>query len=130
MLRQAGIKPLEIRIENKSEDTLENILYSLRKINGTEIGVVSSPSHLDRVEYIVRRGKEDGSIDKNIHIYRIETKESFADKIYSVPASLLTRYKLRKGLKDVKLSEGFVKKMRTAFIYLVKMFREKEEKEN
>jgi|SRR3989344_527262 len=101
-LRRYGIKPGEIRIEHASRDTIENILFSLKKIKERglrDIGIASNPSHLDRFEMIIERAKKEGIIDDNFKIYRLETKETFGESVYGFFANLFNRYKLRHGIE-------------------------------
>ncbi|MBU0760836.1 MAG: glycosyltransferase [Nanoarchaeota archaeon] len=107
-LRKANVRPVDIRAETRSNDTIENLVNVLKKVDGTEIGVVSYPGHLDRVNEIVERGKEAGLFDKRIHLYRLETKATTKDRLYGPIARLLTKYKLRRVLKNK--GEGFLEK--------------------
>ena len=89
-------------VEPQARNTIENVLYSLEKIKkrgGTDVGIVSYPRHLDRFENIIKRGKEEGVIDKNFEIYRIPTKyeEAPREKVYEFLSRILGRYKLRHG---------------------------------
>ncbi|MEK6928119.1 MAG: YdcF family protein [Nanoarchaeota archaeon] len=106
-LRKYGIQPRQIKIEGQSKNTIENVVNSLKKIKelgGREIGIASNPSHLDRFEYIVKRGKAEGIIDKEMNIHRLETQletqETFGKSVYGFLANMLNRYKLRHGIKN------------------------------
>jgi len=60
-LRKGGISPRNIRVEKSSKDTTGNLIYALKKVKGKEIGIVSTPSHLNRVGRIISVGKRDGT---------------------------------------------------------------------
>jgi uncharacterized SAM-binding protein YcdF (DUF218 family) len=107
-LREYGIKPKDMGIESKSKNTLENLLNVLEKLKekgAKSIGIASNPSHLDRYGYILEQAKKQGIVDKSFKIYRIETDESFRDKIYGFFSNLFYRYKLRSGLDKAKKRE-------------------------
>jgi len=119
-LRKAGIRPGQMRAERRSTNTIENLVYALKKVDGTEIGIVSNPDHLDRVEDILEKGKEDGSFNKDIHLYRIETEETLSEKIYEFPAKLFSKYQLRRGVKKA----GSDSKVMKFFKYILEKFME------
>jgi len=99
-LRKYGIKPSQMKIEGKSKNTLENALYSLKKLRGfKDIGIVSYPEHLERFEYIVKKAKEGGEIPKDVTIHQIKTKQTLQEWIYGTLANIKERYRLRKGIK-------------------------------
>ena len=90
-LRKYGIKPSEIKIENKAKDSLDNIIYSMNKLKGMKrIGIVSYPEHLKKFEYIINKAKKEGVIDKEI------------EKVYGVLANMKERYRLRNGIETAK----------------------------
>ncbi|TKJ17916.1 hypothetical protein CEE44_05360 [Candidatus Woesearchaeota archaeon B3_Woes] len=98
-LRRGDVKPSQIKIEGKSHDTLENVLYSLQLIKekgGREVGIVSYPGHLDRFDDIIKYGQKKGWIDPSVRIHRIETDETNKDKLYEIFANILNKYKLKK----------------------------------
>ncbi|MCX6749235.1 MAG: YdcF family protein [Candidatus Pacearchaeota archaeon] len=100
-LRGYDIHPRQMLIEGKSANTLENVLFSLEKLKkrgAHDIGIASSPIHLDRFEYIIKKAKEKGIIDKNFRVHRLETDESFKEWFYGVLANLKEKYRLRKGI--------------------------------
>jgi len=121
-LRQNNVKPIDIKIEGRSKDNIENILLSLEKLRGTKVkkvGIVSYPSHLDRFDEIIYIGKKEGVIDSNIQFYRIETDEKFIEKLYEIPARYITRRQMRGGIKNAKPSDGWHKKLAN---YVMKFF--------
>ncbi len=99
-LRKKGIKPKNIHIESSSQNTLENILNSFKKINGKKVGIVSSPSQLKRINYIINKAKEEGYIEKDVEIENIETEEGLGDKIYESLGGIFDKYNLRKGIDE------------------------------
>ncbi len=107
ILRKHGIKPSQMRVEGKSKDTIENILYSseiLKKLGARDIGIASEPSHLSRFERIIEAAKKEGYIDEDFKFHRLETEESMASGIYGILANVLTDYKLRKGIDNARKS--------------------------
>lgn len=106
-LRRYGIKPSQMIIEGRSHDTLENALYTLKKLKekkekkGIEepldIAFVSYPGHLKRFEDFENEAIKKGLIDKNdFNFHKIETKETPEDKNYekSIMRILKHKYKL------------------------------------
>lgn len=107
-LRGYGIKPSEIKIEGESENTLENVLFSLKKIEklgARDIGIASNPSHLDRIEEIIKQGKKEGIINSNLHVYRLESQETAGSRVYGYLSGLLNRYRLRRGVEKARESK-------------------------
>ena len=132
-LRKYGIKPSEMRIEPQARNTIENVVYSLKKVKkrgGRDVGIVSYPGHLDRFEDIIERGKKEGIIDKNFEIHRIPTryKETPKEKAYEFGSRLLNRYKLRQGVKEALDSEDdpFVKFLKRSKNFIVNLISGKK----
>lgn len=101
-LREHGINPSQMVIEGSSHNSMENILNSLNRIKkkgGKEVGIVSYPWHLERFDYIINKAKEEGIVDKDFKIHRLETSETVKEGIYGILAYLLERYNLRGGFK-------------------------------
>ena len=118
-LVKAGVPRDKIILEDKSRDNLENVLYSLKKTSGTEIGIVSYPRHLDRFEYIIEKGKEQGVIDSRIKIHRVETNQKLIEQAYEIPAGIITRRAMKRGINSAKIPEGWMKKVAN---YVMKLF--------
>lgn len=126
-LRKYGIKPSQIKIEQQSRDTLENVLFSIKKVRrfgGNDIGIASNPSHLDRFMQIINEGKREGIIDRNLRVYRLETRERLGETVYGLFANLLNRYKLRRGLEGARHYE-IPKWIKTIGNYVFNLFSEK-----
>jgi len=104
-LRSYGIKPKNIRIEGKSKNTLENVLFSLeklKKMGAHDVGIASYPTHLDRFEDLIKEAKKEGIIYKNFRVHRLETSEDFKEKLYGIIHRAFYRYELAHGgLKNV-----------------------------
>lgn len=101
-LKRHGINPSKITIEGRARDSIQNIIYSFRKIKqrgGTRVGIVSYPDHLNRFTEIFHRAQSEGLIDPKFKLYRIPTKENQREKFYEVLAHVLHKYKLRNGVK-------------------------------
>ncbi len=100
-LRSHDIRLGNIIIEGKSANTLENVLFSLEKLKkrgAHDVGIASNPIHLDRFEYVIKKAKEEGIIDKDFRVHRLEVPETPGEHIYGVVSNWLYRYELRKGL--------------------------------
>ena len=115
-LRKAGIREQDIERENRSVDTIENVLYSSKKFGGAKsIGVVTYPDHFRRFKIILDHAKKEGLVNKAVHFYRISTDESWLDRIYEMGSSWELRKSLRDGLKKYlhkgKPKPGFFKKV-------------------
>jgi len=119
-LRKAGIKPGNMRMETRSKDSIDNIRLSLKKIPGAKkIGIVSNRHQIERLERIIAKGKEEGAILNDLQVYPIRTSESFKERVYEFPASLLTSYLLKtRGYSESSLPEGKFKK---SINYLLKL---------
>jgi uncharacterized SAM-binding protein YcdF (DUF218 family) len=104
-LRSYGIKPKNIRIEGKSKNTLENVLFSLEKLKKMgvhDVGIASYPTHLDRFEDLIKEAKKEGIIYKNFRVHRLETPENLKQKLYGIIHQAVYRYELAHGgLKNV-----------------------------
>ena len=99
-LRNSDIKPSQMIVEGKSRNTIENVLFSLEKLkekSAKDVGISSNPSHLDRFEYIIQKAREEGIVNKNFRVHRLETPENLREKIYGFLANMKTRYELRLG---------------------------------
>jgi vancomycin permeability regulator SanA len=99
-LREKGIKPSKLRVESRSNNTIENVINALHKVKIGEIGFVSNPYQLERVHYIVERGKKEGEFDSRLKIEKIDTVPFFAEKLYEFFASYGTRRQLKEGFKS------------------------------
>ncbi len=102
-LRKYGIKPSKIKVEGKSGDTLENTLYSLRKLKSMKkIGIVSYPQHLKRFEYIINKAKEENLIHPKLKVTYIPTNETSKEKVYGFLGLLKEKYRLRQGIEKAE----------------------------
>ncbi|MDP3991906.1 MAG: ElyC/SanA/YdcF family protein [Nanoarchaeota archaeon] len=104
-LRSHEIPPSKIRIEGKSKTTLENVLFSLeklKKMGAHDVGIASYGTHLNRFEYLIDKAKEEGLVDKDFKVHRLEVPETWGEHIYGVVSNLLYRYELRKGLHNAE----------------------------
>jgi uncharacterized SAM-binding protein YcdF (DUF218 family) len=78
-LRRHGIKPSQMMVEGKSHDTLQNVIYTLKKIKAREqkegdekpwdVAFVSYPGHLDRFEDFVKQAEKKGIVEKGEFIF-------------------------------------------------------------
>jgi hypothetical protein len=106
-LREKGIIPAEIRVEGQAHDTLENILYSLKKIKqmaekegrtGTlDVGIATYHGHFERFKDFYRKAVKKGLIGKtDFRLHEIPTLETEEDRKYesSLPRKLMHLVKL------------------------------------
>ena len=120
-LTKAGVSPSQISLENKAEDTFDNIRYSLEKLkdkNVKKIGVVSNSIQLNRIEKIVAAGKKEGKIPNDLDFIRIDLKPSAKEFIYENLSSVLTNYKLRKSGYEGNLPHGGFRRVVNYFLNL------------
>jgi uncharacterized SAM-binding protein YcdF (DUF218 family) len=123
-LRQAGVERKKIKLEGKSNSTLDNVLYSLETLKESgvkDLGIASSRSHLNRFEKIINRAKREGIIGGDFRVHRLEIpqSESAGKKLYEFIADLAYRYKLSKGLKYAQShqSKKLFRRIRDKFVY-------------
>ena len=120
-LRDQGVLPSDIRIEGKSHDSEENVLYVLKKMKEMEektgkekpldIAFVSSPAHLKRFEDFYEEAMKRGLADKkDFRFHKIETEGEGEEKGYenSLPRKLVHYYKLR-TMGRYKAKNGSIK---------------------
>jgi len=86
-LRRKGVKPIQMGLEGKSHNTMENVVYSLKKMqerarkNGYEqpikVGAVSYPGHLKRIEDFEKQAIRKGLIKEDeFEFEKIKTPET------------------------------------------------------
>ncbi len=123
-LRRHGIKPSQMIVEGKSHNTLENALYTLKKLKdkkekeGTketwDIAFVSYPGHLERFEDFENEAVKKGLISQDdFRFHKIKTEETPDEKNYensilrkvkhNYKLATMGRYKSKKG--GIKYSE-------------------------
>ena len=106
-LRRHGIKPSQMIVEGKSHNTLENVLYTLKKIKEREekdgvkrpwnIAFVSYPGHLKRLEDFENEAVRKDLVDKkDFKFHKISTGGYTEGRAYerSPLRRLLHRYNL------------------------------------
>lgn len=124
-LRNMGFFPKDIRIEGKSHDTLENVLYTLKKLkemneksgekSPLEIAFVSYPHHLKRFKEFEEEALRRGLIEKgDFKFHHIETSENPDEINYESSPVLrglheyrlkrMNRYRAQKG--GIKHAKG------------------------
>jgi len=114
-LRDHGISRERIRIEGGSHDTLENTLYSLKKIKqrvekeGREgpldVGITTYPGHFKRFKDVYEKAVKKGMISKDdFRLHEIPTSETEADKRYE--ASQFRRLAHRAKLETIGRYKG------------------------
>lgn len=120
-LRDSGFFPRDIRVEGKSHDTGQNLLYSLKKMKEMEekrgrrgpldIGIATYHHHFERFRDFYEQAIKKGLIEKNdFRLHEIPTKETEEERKYE--NSLLRRikheYKLR-TIGEYKAKDGGIK---------------------
>lgn len=120
-LRENGIIPTEMMVEGQSHDTLENTLYSLKKIRqradregraGTlDVGIVTYHDHFKRFKDFYEKAVEKGMLKRgDFRLHKIQTEETKDDKNYE--ANLLRRLSHQFKLATIgryKSKEGSIK---------------------
>lgn len=98
------IKPSQMIIEGKSKDTLENVLYSLRKLRpGTkQIDFVSYPGQLDRFKLIIEKARKEGLVPEGLKVKYIPTHQNLKEFVYGILALAKEKYRLRNGIKEAE----------------------------
>ncbi len=107
-LRDHDVLPKDIRVEGKSHDSEENVLYTLKKMKEMEeksgrdkpldIAFVSSPSHLKRFKDFYQEAIKRGLANKkDFRFHEIKTGGFGEEPGYenSLPRKLIHNYKLR-----------------------------------
>jgi hypothetical protein len=92
------LKPSEFLIEGESKDTLENFLYSLKKLknkNTKEIIIATNPTQYQRFKMFEKQAKKQKLIDKDFQIKPSYTDESKKDFIYGVLANIKDYFRLK-----------------------------------
>ena len=99
-----GLKPKDMIIEGKSNDTLENFLYSVKKTNSkgiNQLDIATNKTQYWRFKMFEKQAKEEGIIGDSFNIRPIYTKESFGEFLYGVLA-------LAKDYFRIKSSDSLV----------------------
>ena len=107
-LRDNGFFPKDIRVEGKSHDTEQNILYTLKKMKEMEerggrtdpldIGISTYPDHFKRFKDFYEEAIKKGLIEKDdFRLHEIPMIETDEEKRYenALPRKLLHSYQLR-----------------------------------
>jgi len=84
-----GLKPSNFIIEGKSQDTLENFIYSLKKLkkkNINYIKIVTNQTHYWRFKLFEQEAKEEGLIEKSFKLEPLYTSETPKEFIYGLLA--------------------------------------------
>lgn len=90
-LRRHKVKPSQMMVEGQSHDTLENVIYTLRKVKKREekegdekpwdIAFVSYPGHLKRFEDFEKQAEKRGFIKKGeFSFHKIKTHDDSEDE--------------------------------------------------
>jgi DUF218 domain len=123
-LRKSGIERKKIKLEEKSNSTLDNVLYSIEALKESgvrDLGIASSRGQLNRFDKIIGRAKKEGIISRDFRVHRLELpeREGTGKKLYEFVAGLVYGYKLSKGLKYAQShqSKSLLRTIRDKFVY-------------
>jgi hypothetical protein len=84
-----GLKPSDFIIEGKSRDTLENFLYSIKKLKRKKVNymkIATNPTQYWRFKLFEREAKREGLVDDSFEVEPLYTSESPKEFIYGVLA--------------------------------------------
>ena len=87
--KEYNLKPTDMIIEGKSEDTLENFLYSIKRLNDKDInkmGIATNRTQYWRFKMFEKEAKEEGLIDEDFEMRPFYTKETPKEFIYGILA--------------------------------------------
>jgi len=82
-----GLKPSDFIIEGKSRDTLENFLFSIRKLKKKRINhlkIATNPTQYWRFKLFERQAKREGLLEESFEIEPLYTSESPKEFVYGV----------------------------------------------
>ncbi|MCR4327550.1 MAG: YdcF family protein [Nanoarchaeota archaeon] len=84
-----GLKPSDFIIEGKSRDTLENFLYSIKKLKRKKVNhmkIATNPTQYWRFKLFEREAKREGLVDDSFEVEPLYTSESPKEFVYGVLA--------------------------------------------
>ena len=84
-----GLKPSDITVEGKSEDTLENFLYSINRLKKkgiNQIKIATNPTQYWRFKLFAKQAKRERLIDDSFKIEPLYTSETPREFFYGVLA--------------------------------------------
>jgi hypothetical protein len=84
-----GLKSSDFIIEGKSRDTLENFLYSIKKLKRKKVNhikIATNPTQYWRFKLFEREAKREGLIDNSFEVEPLYTSETPKEFIYGVLA--------------------------------------------
>ncbi len=93
-----NLKPSDMIIEGKSRDTLENFLYSIKKLKKKGINhmkIATSPIHYRRFKLFEKQAKKEGIIDESFEIEPLYTSETPREFIYGILAYVKDYFRVK-----------------------------------
>ncbi len=72
----------DVILEEQSQSTAENLLYSLPLVTGLNVGFVSNGGHLARTQRLLVSGMEAGQIDTALTMHPYYSQASIGEKLY------------------------------------------------
>lgn len=98
------IKPSQMIVESHSRDTLDNVIYSLKKLRpGTrQIDFVSYPLHLSRIKLIMKKAKKEGLAPDWLKVKYVPTSQNVFEFFYGIIGLIEERYRLRHGIREAQ----------------------------
>ncbi len=95
--KQYGLKPSDMIIEGKSKDTLENFLFSLKKLPSEvkTLKIATSPTQYWRFKLFEQQAKKQGILDRDFQIQPLYTQESKKEFLYGVAAYIKDYFRIK-----------------------------------
>ncbi len=97
-LRKYGLKPSDMIIEGKSEDTLQNFLYSIKKLKKKDIDkmkIATNRTQYWRFKLFEKEAKKQRLLDKSFEIEPLYTKETPKEFAYGVLAYIRDYFRVK-----------------------------------
>ena len=93
-----NLKPSDMIIEGKSQDTLENFLYSVKKLKKKGIDkmeIATNRTQFWRFKMFEKKAKKEGLIKESFKIKPLYTHESFKEFIYGILALIKDYFRIK-----------------------------------
>ena len=93
-----GLKPSDLIIEGKSRDTLENFLYSIKKLKKKRINhikIATNPTQYLRFKLFEKKAKREGLINNSFKIEPLYTSESPKEFVYGILAYVKDYFRVK-----------------------------------
>ena len=97
-LRKEGVLPKDMIIEGKSKNSLENFLYSIKKLNDRGIKkcyITTNFTHYERFRLFYEYAKKEKLIPEDFEIKSVHVKETFYEYLYGFLAYVNDYFKIK-----------------------------------